>query len=276
MQVMKYCLASVLAPLNYDSEEKGLVASCIGSHGKYRSVFGYDHEQLSKVWLHKHAKPLQELIKMFADSGELVHGIDYDGPIKNAVRFNSSMEELFDRTEIKEVLTRLIEQSHSHLGTVPESARRAPVEVTDDAENHSIALGFAMKKGGPGSLSDRLGEQTASMRDVLEKKWKIFEKLACLSEDAKHTLETIETAARQKVSDHVAIIVEGSTSQAMGNLISNTFVGGLRGDDHKKVLIIYDNKQAGESMTAPHIRMPSFKSDRLKKMMILPVAVPPD
>eukprot|EP00959_Pyramimonas_sp_CCMP1952_P400997 8402706-Pyramimonas_sp.AAC.1 len=61
----------------------------------------------------------------------------------------------------------------------------------------------------------------------------------------------------------------------MAKLFSDAFVGGLRGGDAEKVLVVYDNEQAGESAAFPRIRMPSFKTDRLEKMIPQPAADPP-
>ena len=37
--------------------------------------------------------------------------------------------------------------------------------------------------------------------------------------------------------------------------------------DHLKVLVAFDQKVAGESITAPHLRLPTFKGDRLKSFV---------
>ena len=52
----------------------------------------------------------------------------------------------------------------------------------------------------------------------------------------------------------------------MSKVIADSYVGSLRGDSTGRVMLVYDNKTAGEALDQPHLRLPPFKEERRKKM----------
>ena len=71
--------------------------------------------------------------------------------------------------------------------------------------------------------------------------------------------------AMHTVKTRIKLIVEPSSDEAFATAISDTSIGQLRGDSQKRVLCMYDIKKSGESVTAPHLRPPSFRKEHAQK-----------
>lgn len=71
--------------------------------------------------------------------------------------------------------------------------------------------------------------------------------------------------AMHTVKTRIKLIVEPSSDEAFATAIADTSIGQLRGDSQKKILCLYDIKKSGESVTAPHLRPPSFRKEHAQK-----------
>ena len=155
----------------------------------------------------------------------------------------------------------------SILGVTLTSGRVAVDDIAAEAELHSAALGFAFDKAVAENLTSKLEAQSAEFKEVLEKRWKVVERINKLSDAEKDSLQVLERLAKQKVADHVQLVVECSSASAMSKVLADSYVGSLRGDDKGRAMLVYDNETAGEALTTPRLRLPPFKQERLKKMV---------
>ena len=71
--------------------------------------------------------------------------------------------------------------------------------------------------------------------------------------------------AMHEVKTRIKLIVEPSSDEAFATAIADTSIGQLRGDSQKKILCLYDIRKSGESVTAPHLRPPSFRKEHAQK-----------
>lgn len=66
------------------------------------------------------------------------------------------------------------------------------------------------------------------------------------------TLTSLEQEASQKVADNVQLIVEPSSPAMVSKALGDTFLGKLRGDAQKKVMIMMDNKVCSQGWLTCH------------------------
>ena len=196
----------------------------------------------------------------------MVYGQNNDANIKHAVKNNVPLNEFFDRPEIKDTMDKLSEATHTFFGTEAPKQRMAPADVACEAEAHGVATGFAMSRELVESMAN-YESQPEGIKDVIERRLKLVEQINALADDGKEDLKTLEKDAKQKVADYVQLVVESGSATSLSKLIADSYVGSLRGDGDglEQVLIFYDNKLAGEAQTTPHLRMPSMKTERVKK-----------
>ena len=67
------------------------------------------------------------------------------------------------------------------------------------------------------------------------------------------------------VKSRVMLIVEPTSEQAFATALADAEIGKIRGLTEKRVLILYDTKKAGESVTAPHLRLCPFQKSHCQK-----------
>ena len=84
-----------------------------------------------------------------------------------------------------------------------------------------------------------------------------------LDDDAK--ILKYKGIAMQQVKQRVKLIVEPTSEQALATMIADSEIGKLRGHQNRKVVAIYDVKLCGETITAPHIRCPTFQKAHAEK-----------
>lgn len=197
---------------------------------------------------------------------DIMYGVNWDNALKMCVKNGEIVTEFFARDDVKYELDKLSEETRQFFGVTltPDGSRRAPEELASEASLHGVATGFNLSKEMASSLAG--DDHADNIKEVLETRWKLVEKINTMDDGAKDQLYTFERKAMQVVADHVQLIVEGSSATLLSKQLADTFAGTQRGDD-KKVLIIYDNKLAGEAQTTPHLRVPPLQVDRLKKMI---------
>ena len=199
-------------------------------------------------------------------SQELIYGNSKDGVIKSLVKTCSTVEDLFERLEVKETTERIKEMVADHFGL--DKPTGVIAQPTEDAQQHTVCLGFALDKETT-DIFNNLDSVThvPAVKQALEKKWGVAQCVQNLPDDKKSSLEMFERKAKQKVADHVQLVTEQKSSVAQAKMIAGTYVGSPTAswEARDTVLYIYDQKLAGESQTAPHLRVPPLKSERLKK-----------
>ena len=71
--------------------------------------------------------------------------------------------------------------------------------------------------------------------------------------------------AMHTVKQRVKLVVEPSSESAFATALADAEIGKVRGTCDRRVVIFYDVKKAGESMTAPHTRQPPFRKEHGQK-----------
>ena len=90
--------------------------------------------------------------------------------------------------------------------------------------------------------------------------------LKSLDEDELAMLKELEVKAQRYVRSSVKLIVEPERQQVLQDELKSSALGTLLNNTIGKgtIVIIYDQKCAGESATAPHLRVPPLKVERIK------------
>ena len=78
---------------------------------------------------------------------------------------------------------------------------------------------------------------------------------------------SFEKKAMRQTRDKFCLLVEPKAMTVLANEIRETYCGKVTGSAKKPVLIVYDVKAQGESVTHPNLRKPPFKSERFKKFV---------
>ena len=90
-------------------------------------------------------------------------------------------------------------------------------------------MGFAFDKAVAENLTSKLEAQSVEFKEVLEKLWKVVERINKLSDVEKDSLQVLERPVKQKVADHVQLVAECSSASAMPKVLADSYVGSLRG-----------------------------------------------
>lgn len=69
------------------------------------------------------------------------------------------------------------------------------------------------------------------------------------------------------VKQRVKLVVEPTSDSAFATALADAEIGKVRGSTDRRVVVLYDVKKAGESMTAPHIRQPPFRKEHGQKVV---------
>ena len=187
-------------------------------------------------------------------------GVEHDPNIKFCVKNSMTVEECVARGGIQEALDKIKPQIIAEFGqedTAPGQVAGHGLGPSDAPTLFAIAAG-AVASADVSDLPEEIAaavKQQSQRADTIER----------LPEEGTDLVQAWQAKALQKVSDGVQLLVEPDSATLLQQMISETYVGSVRGDDCRYVLCVYDCKLAGESQTAPYVRTPAFKHDRLKK-----------
>ena len=74
--------------------------------------------------------------------------------------------------------------------------------------------------------------------------------------------------AKRTVAAHVKLFTEPDSSSSVRDLLNKTTVAKVKGIDKEDcVMILFDVKQSGECITAPHLRVPPLRDEQLGKLI---------
>ncbi len=202
----------------------------------------------------------------------MVYGTERDGSIRGIVKANQNLEDLFERPELKEHMDKLKEQVQEHFGVdKPPSAAVAASQIDPESAAHSVTFGFNLDNTSATAMMEDVKDE--SIKEALQEKLVLVKRVQQMTESEKETLDGLERKARQIVADHVQLITEPKSHTALAAAIGQTYVGKMCSTFEKTLLLVYDNKTAGEAATMPHIRTPPFKADRVKKVIQAAVSI---
>ena len=194
---------------------------------------------------------------------DIVFSMEHDPNAKYCVKQGMSVEECLDRGSAKEVLEQIKDGLATEYGKT--EVAEANVTVTCASAIKTAAL-FQTAAGAIASKTILdLTEIPENMQAAVKQQAELASSIEKLDEGAMERIREFETKASQKVSDSVQFIVEPNLASLLATTINETFVCGLRGDQAKYVMCVYDIKLAGEAMTSPNLRTPAFKHEMLRK-----------
>lgn len=93
------------------------------------------------------------------------------------------------------------------------------------------------------------------------------EQLQKMKEEEADSLRTWADAALQHVARYVKLFVEPTTHLLLAEVLSSTVMAEGPGTHNSHSVVYYDVKTAGESSSHAHVRPPSFKQERLRKVV---------
>lgn len=94
--------------------------------------------------------------------------------------------------------------------------------------------------------------------------------LCCCGDEEKALVMECERDARRLVRAKVSLIEESDRKKDMVDQLGNALTkAGIKAGSGPEVLVVYDQKTAGEPITNPHVRLPPLKAERLKKAVVL-------
>ena len=116
-----------------------------------------------------------------------------------------------------------------------------------------------------GPLAEKEIAERALQKEQLQKL------LRDLTPEERQVLVKYEKEARRLVRSKVALLVETDRKQNMIEELKLAIerAGGKAGDSSADIVIMYDQKTAGEAKTCPHIRHPPLQANRLKKAVTI-------
>ena len=177
----------------------------------------------------------------------MLFGFKWDGHMKQFLKMGKPVEEAFDANPLKEQLDEIKDLLDGEKSSPP----GAPGSVPDDPppdDDPPAPSGI--------DITD-LAQQRGSLVHVVPK-----------NVEEQQNLNEWKAYARRLIKEGVRVVAQGSATETqLGELLKNSAVGKLRGKANNYVLITYDIKLAGESITAPHDRMPPFRHMHLTKML---------
>ena len=89
--------------------------------------------------------------------------------------------------EIKETMDKMSEATHTYFGTEAPTQRMAPADVACEAEAHGVATGFAMSRELVESMANCESQPDGGIKDVIQKRLKLVEKINALADDGRAT-----------------------------------------------------------------------------------------
>ena len=164
-----------------------------------------------------------------------IFGRDLDGPLKQAMKSGVRPEGIMAQSPFKEAMEGIADACAKVLKN-DESTPGASVTALVPGDDNQVLSQFLDSD----QLKSLAGE-----------------------EDKAEQLRTWAKAALCQVDRFVKLVVEPPTHQLLAEVLKTTV---LCEDDQRSCLIFYDCKTAGESSSQPHIRFPSFKQERLRKL----------
>ena len=90
-----------------------------------------------------------------------------------------------------------------------------------------------------------------------------------MPDDDRNKLEQFQNMAKRLVATHVVLVPETLEDAELLTKLKASRAGSASGTDKAHVLIAYDQQEAGEPQTSPHLRIPPMRSsgDHLRRLL---------
>ena len=254
-QALKKFLGAWLEESNLPDAEKTQIVTAMKSFAAYHEYFKPGEQDVDLTWMSCLPEPARQYMKLIE---AVVYKTNKDGKLKSILLAGGTASDFPDRDEFKSEFENIRKGWATLSGEGPQSSQdREPADV--DMADHEIDMGTLAREPHFHALpieadSDFQAKQF-SAQEALQKT------LNSLTEEEQVIVKKFEVEAMRQVRSSVSLMVESDQRKAMIDELS-ALLGGSVGS--KNIMLLYDNKTAGEPITNPHIRMPSFRADRLK------------
>ena len=174
-----------------------------------------------------------------------MHGFKYDNHLKTFLKMGKPLEEAFDSNPLKEQLEEVTEAMTAEKVKPPLGAEEIFTGSDDEADKKGVQ---------DGSDGLKIADPTMQPKTA----------------DHKDKHDQWETFARRLIKEGVRVISQGNATESqLAEILKSSAAGKIRGDPgmQQYAVIIYDIKNSGESITAPHERMPPFRNSHMTKML---------
>ncbi|CAE7861416.1 unnamed protein product [Symbiodinium necroappetens] len=247
---------SAVPPHNKDA-----VRRVFADFATYRQFFGtkVERDTVDMSWLGSFSKTLKEYVTFIEDA---CFGNKLDRKLKSALAAGAKPPDLPDREEFMAEFKVFRDGWVKERGEVPEQAPQDAdgVLASDNADAGQVGQIVQLSFMRLGSLAKgQVDEAKATHEKNL-----VARHLKSLSEEDLAVVKDLETRAHRLVRSSVKLIVEPERQAVLQEELKSSAIAGIIAAKDKTVLVYYDQKAAGESVTAPHLRVPPLKADRVK------------
>lgn len=188
-----------------------------------------------------------------------MYGITHDVSLKIAIKNHKAPKDVMDylpvKTELDEIKAALETEGRT---TKASGDIQEDTNLDDDDDDEGCKL-----PGGASPAAAR-GAPVAGMpqRPSLMERASVLSGLTLV--DKKFWL----AFAKRTIAAHIKLFTEPDSSSDVRDLINKTSIAKAKGIDKEDcVMILFDVKQSGECITAPHLRVPPLRDEQIGKLI---------
>ena len=239
------------------NSDKEIIKEALGSHATYVGKFKPGCEDADLSW----QSPLPMEARFYIRFVEaVVYTCNKDSKLKACLIGGASASDLPDSAEFKQEFDEIRKNWKSMGGAGSQSDIQQDVAMAESQED-KVAIGVAYSPQFHSLSIDADPDFTAKQQAQFAS---LRQTLASLTEEEQAIVKKYEIEAMRHVRASVNLLVENEQRKNMAeDLAAALQKGGSL--DSKMIFMLYDQKAAGEPITAPHIRVPPLRAERLKR-----------
>lgn len=176
-------------------------------------------------------------------------GVAHDPSLKCALRNRKSLPEVLDYGSIGDV-TRHIKETLDDELHQSRVASRSSHHDGDDHGSGSCGHTEAVDSDGGDGREEELGEETRDM----------------IGGSGVCSPDCVDARAERYLSQYIHLIVEPVSGVALVEMLKDSPLGSVRAESPSTLLINFDTKASGETMSRPHLRSMPLQVDYLYKL----------
>lgn len=280
------------------AEQKELISSSLEDFGTYQKHFHPGDAVPDLSWQAALPSAGREYLEWME---KMCYGQEHDAGLKNMVLAGAQAADLPDREDFKEMWQK-VQKEFKALNLRLQGLEDEGEEEGTQAGASKTASGTDGEDLILMHMHHELDvvQTTPELKEAIKEEEDMHARYNALSLEEKQVVKQAELDARKYVSKLVRLVVEPERRKILDDAIKGFLTvteqdAGQAGlvvfdclilmpfffelytvtldcyfivpIDHLKVLVAFDQKVAGESITAPHLRLPTFKGDRLKSFV---------
>ena len=256
LSVKKHAEQVLLPSLGLAAEVITEVKALLSCHAVYRDKFGFAHTMIPRQFLLGFPPPVGKLILCMA---EALYEEIYFGVVKFCTRNGYGAADFFERGEVKldwDQITKDLRVTQ-HQREDPNTGHNSL--ATEQVAEHCIAIGKLLEPSNT--------DLSSAVKSVVDEQKQLCKQIHDLEERNLMVVLSFENKAMRQTRDKIWLLVEPKSMLTLASDIRESYCGKVQGSAKKPVLVVYDVKAQGESLTHPHLRKPPFKFERFKKIV---------